>query len=261
MTGSGKTEIYLKAIEAALRAGRGALMLVPEIGSDAGGRGTISSSIRRPRRHSALRVSRFRARAGVAAHPLGRSVVVVATRSGVFAPVRNLGLIIVDEEHDQSYKQQETPRYHGRDVAIVRARDAGAVVVLGSATPSLESRYNADRGKYAQLLLPERIESRPMPKVDADRHARGVSGDAQAGDVFARADRRGHGATGERRAVDAAAEPARIFELRRRAAPVASALECANCSVTLTYHRRDRRMLCHYCNYVGARAGAMPEVR
>ncbi len=91
---------------------------------------------------------------------------VVATRSGVFAPVRNVGLIVVDEEHDQSYKQQDTPRYHGRDVAIVRARDAGAVVVLGSATPSLESRYNSrNRQIYAPLRLPERIESRPMPCV------------------------------------------------------------------------------------------------
>src|SRR6185295_4714907 len=95
----------------------------------------------------------------------GEATVVVTTRSGVFAPVRNLGLIVVDEEHDQSYKQQETPRYHGRDVAIVRARDAGAVVVLGSATPSLESRYNAERGKYMRLDLPERIEQRPMPEV------------------------------------------------------------------------------------------------
>jgi primosomal protein N' (replication factor Y) len=92
--------------------------------------------------------------------------VVVGTRSGVFAPVQNLGLVVIDEEHDQSYKQQETPRYNGRDVAIVRAREAGAVVVLGSATPSLESRYNAERGKYTLIKLPERIEQRPMPDVE-----------------------------------------------------------------------------------------------
>ena len=90
----------------------------------------------------------------------------VGTRSGVFAPVRNLGLIVVDEEHDQSYKQEETPRYNGRDVAVVRAQAAGACVVLGSATPSLESRYNAERGKYTLLELPERIEKRPMPRVE-----------------------------------------------------------------------------------------------
>src|SRR5436309_11317955 len=93
----------------------------------------------------------------------GDAGVVVGTRSGVFAPVQNLGLIIVDEEHDQSYKQQETPRYHGRDVAVVRARNEGAVIVLGSATPSLETRHNAERGKYTRLVLPGRIERRPMP--------------------------------------------------------------------------------------------------
>ena len=97
---------------------------------------------------------------------------VVGTRSGVFAPVRNLGLIVVDEEHDGSYKQEETPRYNGRDVAIVRAQAAGACVVLGSATPSLESRYNAERGKYTLLELPGRIEERPMPHGGTDRHAR-----------------------------------------------------------------------------------------
>ena len=96
----------------------------------------------------------------------GAASVVVGTRSGVFAPVRNLGLIVVDEEHDGSYKQEETPRYNGRDVAIVRAQAAGACVVLGSATPSLESRYNAERGKYTLLELPGRIEARPMPEVE-----------------------------------------------------------------------------------------------
>ena len=91
---------------------------------------------------------------------------VVGTRSGVFAPVRNLGLIVVDEEHDGVYKQEENPRYNGRDVAIVRAQAANACVVLGSATPSLESRYNAERGKYTLLELPGRIEERPMPTVE-----------------------------------------------------------------------------------------------
>ena len=96
----------------------------------------------------------------------GAASVVVGTRSGVFAPVRNLGLIVVDEEHDGSYKQEETPRYNGRDVAIVRAQAADACVVLGSATPSLESRYNAEHGKYTLLELPGRIEARPMPTVE-----------------------------------------------------------------------------------------------
>ena len=119
----------------------------------------------------------------------GAASVVVGTRSGVFAPVRNLGLIVVDEEHDGSYKQEETPRYNGRDVAIVRAQAAGACVVLGSATPSLESRYNAERGKYTLLELPGRIEAAAHAGGRADRHAPGVSGNAQAGHVLAQADR------------------------------------------------------------------------
>jgi primosomal protein N' (replication factor Y) len=178
----------------------------------------------------------------------GEAAVVVATRSGVFAPIRNLGLIIVDEEHDQSYKQQETPRYHGRDVAIVRARDQDAVVVLGSATPSLESRYNAERGKYIRLDLPERIEQRPMPRVDLiDMRQEFL-------------ETRKH-ATFSRALIDAVTERLEHREqamlmLNRRGfssfvacRSCGERIECANCSVTLTYHRRDRRMLCHYCNY------------
>ena len=114
----------------------------------------------------------------------GQARVVVATRSGVFAPVQNLGFIIIDEEHDGSYKQQDTPRYNGRDVAVVRASEAQACVILGSATPSLESRYNVERGKYTLLQLPERVEKPAHARCRTDRHARGISGHAQAGDVL-----------------------------------------------------------------------------
>jgi len=165
VTGSGKTEVYLSAIEAALALGRGALLLVPEIALTPAVAGQFHHrfgervAILHSAFHDSERAQEWRRiRAGQAS-------VVVATRSGVFAPVQNLGLIIVDEEHDQSYKQQETPRYHGRDVAVVRARNEGAVIVLGSATPSLETRYNAERGKYTRLVLPGRIERRPMPQV------------------------------------------------------------------------------------------------
>ena len=150
---------------------------------------------------------------------------VVGTRSGVFAPVRNLGLIVVDEEHDGSYKQEETPRYNGRDVAIVRAQAAGACVVLGSATPSLESRYNAERGKYTLLELPERIEERPMPAVELiDMRQEFLETRKQA--TFSRKLLEAIGAAaGERRADHRAAQPPRLFELRglprlRRAHPV-----------------------------------------
>jgi primosomal protein N' (replication factor Y) len=247
VTGSGKTEIYLRAIEEALALGRGALMLVPEIGLTPAMAGQFSQrfgkrvAILHSAFHDSERAQEWRRiRSGDAA-------VVVATRSGVFAPVRNLGLIVVDEEHDQSYKQQETPRYHGRDVALVRARDAGAAVVLGSATPSLESRYNADCGKYTRLVLPERIEKRPMPKVELiDMRQEFLESRKQA--TFSRA------------LIEAVRERIENGEqsmllLNRRGfssflvcRACGERMECENCSVTLTYHRRDRRMLCHLCN-------------
>ncbi len=192
--------------------------------------------------HDAERAEQWRRiRAGIA-------TVVVGTRSGVFAPVQNLGLVVIDEEHDQSYKQQETPRYNGRDVAIVRARGAGAVVVLGSATPSLESRYNAERGKYTLLELPERIEQRPMPDVEVIDMRQEFLETRKL-------------ATFSRRLVDTITERLEKGEqtmllLNRRGfssfvacRACGERMECVNCAVTLTYHRRDRRMLCHYCNY------------
>jgi primosomal protein N' (replication factor Y) (superfamily II helicase) len=248
VTGSGKTEVYLRAIETAMAQGKGALMLVPEIALTPAVAGQFHHRFGRRVAilHSAFQDSERaqewrRIRSGEAA-------VVVATRSGVFAPVRNLGLIVVDEEHDQSYKQQETPRYHGRDVAIVRARAANATVILGSATPSIESRYNADRGKYTRLPLPERIEQRPMARVDLiDMRQEFLETRKQA--TFSRA------------LTDAVTERLENGEqtmllLNRRGfssfvacRACGARCECVNCSVTLTYHRRDRRLLCHYCNY------------
>ncbi|MEP6963136.1 MAG: primosomal protein N', partial [Acidobacteriota bacterium] len=165
VTGSGKTEVYLNAIDAALAAGRGALLLVPEIALTPAVAGQFHHRFgdKVAILHSAfLDAERAQEWRRIRS---GEASVVIATRSGVFAPVQNLGLIIVDEEHDPSYKQQEAPRYNGRDVAAVRARNENAVIVLGSATPSLESRFNTERGKYTRLPLPERIERRPMPQV------------------------------------------------------------------------------------------------
>ena len=248
ITGSGKTEVYLSAIEAALARGKSALMLVPEIGLTPA---VADQFHRRFRDRVAILHSAFhdteraeqwrRIRSGGA-------TVVVATRSGVFAPLRDLGLIVVDEEHDQSYKQQEAPRYNGRDVAVVRARNEAAVVILGSATPSLETRYNADRGKYTRLELPERIERRPLPQVELiDMRREFLETRKQV--------------TFSRTLIDAVTERLANGEqtmllLNRRGfssfvvcRACGQRVECANCSVTLTYHRRDRRMLCHYCNY------------
>ena len=248
VTGSGMPEGSLRSIDAALAAGRGAILLVPEIALTPAVAGQFFQRFgdRVAILHSAFNDSERaeqwrRIRAGTAG-------VVVGTRSGVFAPVRNLGLIVVDEEHDHSYKQEETPRYNGRDTAIVRAQAAGATVVLGSATPSLESRYNAERGKYRLLELPERIERRPMPEVEVvDMRTEFLETRKQS--LFSR------------RLVDAVrarienGEQTMLLLNRRGFSSFAACrscgerMECVNCAVTLTYHRRDRRMLCHYCGY------------
>ncbi|MBV9769644.1 MAG: primosomal protein N', partial [Bryobacterales bacterium] len=248
VTGSGKTEVYLKSIDAAIALGRSALLLVPEIALTPAVAGQFFHrfgdrvAILHSAFHDAERAEQWRRiRAGIA-------TVIVGTRSGVFAPVQNLGLVVIDEEHDQSYKQQETPRYNGRDVAIVRAREAGAVAVLGSATPSLESRYNAERGKYTLIKLPERIERRPMPDVEVIDMRQEFLETRKL-------------TTFSRRLVETVDERLKSREqtmllLNRRGfssfvacRACGERLECINCAVTLTFHRRDRRMLCHYCNY------------
>ncbi len=248
VTGSGKTEVYMRSIDATLALGKGVLLLVPEIGLTPAMAGQFFDRFgdRVAILHSAFsdteRAEQWRRiRSGGAG-------VVVGTRSGVFAPVQNLGLIIVDEEHDSSYKQQEAPRYNGRDVAVVRAQQAGACVVLGSATPSLETRFNVERGKYTLLELPERIEKRPMPEVELiDMRQEFLETRKQS--------------TFSRRMLDAVGHRLQNGEqtmllLNRRGfssfvacRSCGERLECVNCSVTLTYHKRDRRMLCHYCNY------------
>jgi primosomal protein N' (replication factor Y) len=248
VTGSGKTEVYLRAIEAALAMGRGALLLVPEIGLTPAVAGQFHQ--RFPNRvamlHSAFQDPE-RAQEWRRIHS-GEAMVVVATRSGVFSPVKNLGLILVDEEHDNSYKQQETPRYHGRDVAVMRAHELGAVVVLGSATPSLETRYNAATGKYVRLALPERIEQRPMPKVTlVDMRQEFLETRKQ--DTFSRALVEAVQERLENREQTMLLLNRRGFSSFVACRACGERVQCANCSVTLTYHRRDRRMLCHYCNY------------
>jgi primosomal protein N' (replication factor Y) len=249
VTGSGKTEVYLGAIEQALAAGKSSLLLVPEI--------ALTPAV----------ASQFFARFGDAAAILhsaftglerseqwrrvreGKARVVVGTRSGVFAPVENLGLIIVDEEHESSYKQDETPRYHGRDVAIVRARAAGATVVLGSATPSLESRYNVERGKYRLVELRERVEKRPLPRVDVvDMRAEFVETGRQ--DLFSRAFEeavKGRLADGEQTMI---LLNRRGFSTIIACRKCGHRMECRDCSLALTFHRSERKLLCHYCSYI-----------
>jgi len=248
VTGSGKTEVYLTAIETALAEGRSALLMVPEIALTPQMAGQFFSRFgdRVAILHSAFtgveRTEQWRRiRSGVAS-------VVVGTRSGVFAPVQNLGLIVVDEEHDGSYKQEENPRYNGRDVAIVRAQGAGACVILGSATPSLESRYNAEKGKYTLLELPGRIEARPMPHVQLiDMRQEFLETRKQ--ETFSR---KLIEALGQR--VESGEQTIVLLNRRGFSSFVAcrscgERVQCINCSLTLTYHKRDRRLLCHYCGY------------
>jgi primosomal protein N' (replication factor Y) len=248
VTGSGKTEVYLNAIDASLGTGRGALLLVPEIALTPAVAGEfyarfgdrvaiLHSAFSDPERADQWR----RIRAGGAS-------VVVATRSGVFAPVRNVGLIIIDEEHDASYKQEENPRYNGRDVAIVRAQALNACVLLGSATPSLESRFNAGSGKYTLLEMPDRIAGRPMPEVRiVDMRQEFLETRKQS--IFSRGLLE---AIGERLGNR---EQAMILLNRRGFSSFVACracgerVQCINCAVTLTFHRRDRRLLCHYCGY------------
>ncbi len=248
VTGSGKTEVYLRSIETALGLGKNALLLVPEIALTPAVAGQFFHRFGKQVAilHSAFgdteRAEQWRRIRG------GQARVIVGTRSGIFAPVQNLGLVIVDEEHDGSYKQQETPRYHGRDVALMRAKQSGAVAILGSATPSVETRYNAEHGKYTMLCLPERIAQRPMPEVQlVDMRVEFLETKRQA--TFSRQ-------LLEEISHRLANREQTILLLNRRGFSnfmvcrgCGERLACANCSVTLTHHRRDRRMLCHYCGY------------
>jgi primosomal protein N' (replication factor Y) len=248
VTGSGKTELYLRLAESVRRSGRGALLLVPEIALTPAVAALFRAAFgeRVAIQHSGLsdgerhdQWQRIRR---------GEVDVVVGTRSAVFAPLREVGLVIVDEEHDGSYKQEEAPRYHGRDVAIVRARQAGALAVLGSATPSMESFHNATSGRYQLVSLQRRVLDRPMADVRivdmrAEYAANGpdvILSAALADALRERLERQ---------------EQAIVLLNRRGYATVvfcrqcAHTLECPNCSVSLTVHKAIQRARCHYCNY------------
>ena len=211
VTGSGKTAVYLAAMRTVLEAGRSAILLVPEIGLTP----AVAADLHQvfgdevAILHSAL-TDQERAEQW---HRIkrGEARMVVGTRSAVFAPVSDLALIIVDEEQDSSYKQEETPRYHARDVAVMRAKMANAVVVLGSATPSLESYYNAKKNKYALHRTARPRGAAPAARSRIDRHAAGISGDRAGAGSLAQAGGRNPRAARAQRTSDDPAEPARLF--------------------------------------------------
>ena len=246
VTGSGKTEVYLQSIARTLEQGRGAIVLVPEIAltpqtterfrSRFGETvAVLHSELSEGERHDEW----FRLRDGAARIAIG-------ARSAVFAPVQDLGLIVVDEEHETTYKQAEAPRYHARDVAVVRGRQCAVPVVLGSATPSLESFHNARSGKYRLLELPKRIDGRSMPELRAvDMRAEALR--AKAPRILSQ------------RLVDAIekrlerGEQTILFLNRRGYATsflcpkCGFVANCPDCSIPFTVHRRDARLLCHLC--------------
>jgi primosomal protein N' (replication factor Y) (superfamily II helicase) len=248
VTGSGKTAVYLTAMRAVLDAGRSAILLVPEIGLTPAVAADLHQAFGEQVAilHSAL-TDQERAEQWYRIKR-GDARLVVGTRSAVFAPVSNLALIIVDEEQDASYKQEETPRYHARDVAVMRAKMANGVVVLGSATPSLESYFNAKKNKYILLELPDRVEQRPLPEVQVvdmrlefqETGREQVISRKLAEEIKVRLDRN---------------EQVMVLLNRRGYSPLAlcrtcgKTLECKNCAIALTLHKRSQRMECHYCGF------------
>lgn len=247
VTGSGKTEVYLQAIEHALEQGRDAIILVPEISltPQTVGRFVARFDTRIAVLHSGLapgeRYDEWR-RA-----QRGEVRIVVGARSAVFAPLPNVGIIVVDEEHDTSYKQNETPRYHARDVAIMRAMQSNAVCVLGSATPSVESYYNSETGKSRRLELRSRATNAKLPDVrlvDMRLETREQGGlvllsKALEDAVKARV------AVGEQVILLLNRRGHSPFVLCPQCGWVA---QCNDCQVSLTFHARDAHLLCHYCN-------------
>ena len=246
VTGSGKTEVYLQVIEHALAAGRTALVLVPEI--------ALTPQL------AALFIARFGERVAIFHSGLtaasrreewervarGEAAIGLGARSALFLPLARLGVLVVDEEHETSFKQEESPRYNARDLAVVRARHEGAVVILGSATPSLESHANVGAGRYGLVTLAERILDRPMPLVEFVNLAEAERvGDTMLSVPLARAVER----------TLSQGEQVILFLNRRGFSPYVSCRDCGHtyrcvdCDVTLTLHRRDESLTCHYCGF------------
>jgi len=258
VTGSGKTTVYFAAMQRALDAGKSALLLVPEIGLTPAMAGEMFAAFgaQVALLHSGLtpdeRAEQW--------HRIrrGEARIVVGTRSAIFAPMVDLGLILVDEEHDSSYKQEETPRYHGRDVAVMRAKFNNAVVVLGSATPSLESWANSERGRYQRVEMLTRVMNRPLPVVELVDMRIEFKETARE-DIFSRQ------LVAETQATIDRGEQVIILLNRRGYSftvicrSCGEKIECENCAISMTYHKpvigtdlhahAGDRLECHYCGF------------
>ncbi|WP_289136700.1 primosomal protein N' [uncultured Brevibacillus sp.] len=257
VTGSGKTEVYLEAIEQTLEKGREAIFLVPEI--------SLTPQM----------VERFKGRFGANVAVLHSALssgerfdewrkiirkqvkVVVGARSAIFAPFQNVGLIVIDEEHESSYKQEETPRYHAREVAIWRAKENDAVLVMGSATPALETYALATRGRYTLLQMPDRVGNRPMPEVHVVDMREELQ--AQNRSMFSR---KLHEMIEDRLRKE---EQMVIFLNRRGFSTFVMCrscgytMRCIHCDISLTYHKTNHTARCHYCGYTIEQPAHCPE--
>lgn len=258
VTGSGKTSVYFAAMQRALDAGRSALLLVPEIGLTPAMAGQMFAAFgtQVALLHSALtpdeRAEQW--------HRIrrGEARIVLGTRSAVFAPMVNLGLILVDEEHDGSYKQEETPRYHGRDVAVMRAKFNNAVVLLGSATPSLESWANAERGRYARIQMLARVMDRPLPAVELI-DMRTEFRETGKEEIFSRQLIAETQATLDRGEQGMILLNRRGYSFTVLCRSCGEKIECENCAIAMTYHKPAAetdlhahpgdRLECHYCGF------------
>lgn len=254
ITGSGKTEVYLHAINYALKHNRQAIVLVPEIAL------TPQAVARFKARFDDVAVLHSHLSEGERAtqwHNIytGKSKVIVGTRSAIFAPAPNLGVIIVDEEHETTFKQENVPRYNARDVAVMRGKIENAVVILGSATPSLESYYNAQTGKYNLIRLPIRISNRPLPKVEIIDMSSEVGARKEVPILSHQLELLIKNAAEKKEQV--------ILFLNRRGfttfimCPKCDyVMRCPHCEVAMTYHRKYNKALCHYCD----ESAAIPRV-
>jgi primosomal protein N' (replication factor Y) len=258
ITGSGKTSVYLAAMQRALDAGKSALLLVPEIGLTPAMAGQMFAAFgtQVALLHSALtpdeRAEQW--------HRIrrGEARIVVGTRSAAFAPMVDLGLILVDEEHDASYKQEETPRYHGRDVAVMRAKFNEAVVVLGSATPSLESWSNSERGRYQRIEMLTRVMSRPLPTVELV-DMRTEFRETGREEIFSRQLIAETQSTLDRNEQVIILLNRRGYSFTVLCRSCGEKIECENCAIAMTYHKPivgsdmhahpGDRLECHYCGF------------
>ena len=248
ITGSGKTEVYLQSIDTALKMGRSAIVLVPEISL------------------TPQAIERFKSRFGGIVAVLhsrlleserflewkklkeGTAKIAVGARSAIFAPLEDVGLIVIDEEHETSYKQDDAPRYNARDVAIERARISGAAVILGSATPSIESYHKANSGEYKLLKISERIEKRPLPKVDIIDMRQEML-DAREPKIFSRALEHSILQVMNKGGQVMLFMNRRGFSTFINCKKCGHVVTCRHCNVSMTYHFDTKKLNCHYCNY------------